>query len=139
MEYNGIMFEGLKDTYLKAKGKEYIAKELKKADFKEGSYRNNVFYTQVTPFEELDDRKSIEIAIYLNEEKLNLTLVGRYGEVPIDTKIPEDCFINPKCLGTEQLKILLFIDECILKFCQNVNFINVKDAEKILSEYSENY
>ena len=45
MEYNGIMFEGLKDTYLKAKGKEYIAKELKKADFKEGSYRNNVFYT----------------------------------------------------------------------------------------------
>lgn len=133
------MSDTLNWIYEKNKGKKYIAEELKIADFKQSDYNENTFYTTITPFEEQDDRKSIEVTILLDLEKINLSLIGRYGEIRISTKIPENCFVYPKCLGTEQLQILLFIDTCISKFCQNVNFINVKNAEKILKEYSENY
>ena len=139
MEYNGIMFERLNDTYLKAKGKKYIAEELKKANFEESCCQDSVFYVSITPFEKSDDRKSIEIGIYLNEEKLNLALLVKYEEIHIDVKNPEDCFINPKYLGVEKLKLLHFIDECVLKLCKNVYFSDVEKAEKILNEYSENY
>lgn len=36
MEYDGIMFERLNDTYLKAKGKKYIAAELRESNWEEG-------------------------------------------------------------------------------------------------------
>lgn len=138
MEYNGIMFERLNDTYLKAKGKKYIAEELKKANFEESCCQDSVFYVRVTPFEKSDDRKNIEIGIYLNEEKLNLALIEKYGETHIDVKIPKDCFINPRLPGGG-LNILDFVQECIFKICKNVDFSDVEKTEKILNEYSKNY
>lgn len=138
MEYDGIMFERLNDTYLKAKGKKYIAAELRESNWEEGHYNENTFYTRVTPFEEQDNRRNIEVAIYLDKEKINLSLIGKYGEIHIDTKIPEDCFINPRLPGGG-LNILNFVQECIYKICHNVDFSDVEKVEKILSEYSENY
>lgn len=138
MEYNGIMFEKLNDTYLKAKGKKYIAEELKKANFEESCYQDSVFYVSITPFEEQDNIRIIEVAIYLDKEKINLSLIGKYGEIHIDTKIPEDCFINPRLPGGK-LNILDFVQECIYKICHNVNFSDVEKVEKILDEYSKNY
>ena len=133
-----MMFDTLNLTYLKNKGKKYIAEELRGINWEEGHCSENTFYTRVTPFEEQDNRRSIEIAIYLATEKINLSLIGKYGEIHIDTKIPEDCFINPRLPGGK-LNILDFVQECIYKICHNVNFSDVEKVEKILDEYSKNY
>lgn len=132
------MCDTLNLTYLKNKGKKYIAEELRESNWEEGHCNGNTFYTRVTPFEEQDNRRSIEVAIYLDKEKINLSLIGNYGEIHIDTKIPEDCFINPRLPGGK-LNILVFVQECIFKTCHNVDFSDVEKVEKILSEYSENY
>ena len=133
-----MMCDTLNLTYLKNKGKKYIAAELRESNWEEGHYNENTFYTRVTPFEEQDNRRSIEVAIYLDKEEINLSLIGKYGEIYIDTKIPKDCFINPRLPGGK-LNILVFVQECIFKTCHNVDFNDVEKVEKILSEYSENY
>ena len=128
----------LNKIYKKNKGKKYIIEELRAANFEEGHYGGSTFYATISPFGEFDSRKNIEIAMYLDEEKLNLSLIGKYGEIHINTKIPEDCFINPRLPGGK-LNILVFVQECIFKICHNVDFSDVEKVEKILSEYSENY
>lgn len=133
-----MMCDTLNQTYLKNKGKKYIAAELRESNWEESHYNENTFYTRVTPFEEQDNRRSIEVAIYLDKEEINLSLIGKYGEIHIDTKIPEDCFINPRLPGGK-LNILVFVQECIFKTCHNVDFSDVEKVEKILSEYSKNY
>lgn len=132
------MSDTLNWTYKKNRGKKYIAAELRESNWEEGHYNENTFYTRVTPFEEQDNRRSIEVAIYLDKEEINLSLIGKYGEIHIDTKIPEDCFINPRLLDGG-LNILDFVQECIYKICHNVDFSDVEKVEKILSEYSKNY
>lgn len=129
----------LNKIYKKNKGKEYIIKELRAANFEEAHYNKNTFYATISPFGEFDSRKNIEIAMYLDEGKLNLSLIRKYGEIHIDIKIPEDCFINPISPDGKGLKILDFVQGCIYKICHNVDFSDVEKAEKILSEYSENY
>lgn len=132
------MCDTLNLTYLKNKGKKYIIGELRENNCEEGHYNKNTFYTVVTPFKEQDNRRSIEVAIYLDREEINLSLLGKYGEIHIDVKIPEDCFINPRLPGGG-LNILDFVQECIYKICHNVDFSDVEKVEKILSEYSKNY
>lgn len=132
------MMDYLNKIYKKNKGKEYIIEELRAANFEEGHYGGNTFYATISPFGEFDSRKNIEIAMYLDEEKLNLSLIGKYGEIHINTKIPENCFINPRLPGGK-LNILVFVQECVLRIYQNVDFCDIEKAEKILDEYSENY
>ncbi|MCI7206400.1 MAG: hypothetical protein SPI94_04370 [Candidatus Onthovivens sp.] len=132
------MSDTLNWTYKKNRGKKYIIGELRENNWEEGYYDKNTFYTVVTPFKEQDNRRSIEVAIYLDREEINLSLLGKYGEIHIDVKIPEDCFINPRLLDGG-LNILDFVQECIYKICHNVDFSDVEKVGKILSEYSENY
>ena len=129
----------LNKIYKKNKGKKYIIEELRAANFEEGHYGGSTFYATISPFGEFDSRKNIEIAMYLDEEKLNLSLIGKYGEIHINTKIPEDCFIYPTSPDGKGLKILDFVQGCVLRIYQNVDFCDIEKAEKILSEYSENY
>ena len=128
----------LNKTYKKTKGKKYIAEELKNANFEEGHY-GTVFYTTIYPFEPCDKRKNIEVAMYLDEEKLILSLIGGYGEIHMNIKIPENCFINPISPDGKGLRILDFVQGCILRICRNVKFCDIEKAERILKEYSENY
>lgn len=133
-----MMFDTLNLTYIKNKGKKYIVENLKETNFEQSEHNENVFFALVVPFEDQDNRNSIEVAIYLDREEINLSLLGKYGEIHIDVKIPEDCFINPRLPGGG-LNILDFVQECIFKICKNVDFSDVEKAEKILNEYSENY
>lgn len=133
-----MTFDTLNLIYLKNKGKKYIAESLRETNFEQSDHNENVFFTLVVPFEDQDNRNSIEVAIYLDREEINLSLLGKYGEIHINTKIPEDCFINPR-LPSGGLKILDFVQECIFKICQNIDFSDIEKTEKILSEYSENY